>query len=147
MLKKRNTSDEDGSPGPRRKRISTDGVECDSTTVLSRWQNHAILSRTLIKIDAEYSAFWKHNRQFFRIMIDGCCDVEIVLLWNVYNNCMNSLEGDEGCFSTRSERMRTCRRIIASISQEFTTVFLHRVNGVLQSVTRHLVVTCFRYVA
>jgi len=35
VLKKRHPSDEDGSPGPRRKRISTDSVESDSTTVLS----------------------------------------------------------------------------------------------------------------
>lgn len=35
VLRKRQPSDEDGSPGPRRKRISTDSVECDSTAVLS----------------------------------------------------------------------------------------------------------------
>ena len=33
--KKRHPSDEDASPGSRRKRISTDNVESDSTTVLS----------------------------------------------------------------------------------------------------------------
>ena len=38
--KKRHPSDEDDGPSPRRKRISTDIVESDSTTALS-WQCHS----------------------------------------------------------------------------------------------------------
>lgn len=65
-------------------------------------------------------------------MVDGCCDVEVVYLGNVYDNCMNSYEEMMVVSLPNFEIMCISCRIVASISQEFTTVFLHWVNGVLK---------------